>query len=79
MASFLQLLLMLVAALSAWWLIRRTLRPQTPAEPADEMADDDFAETSAPLKRNPKGRSGAVAIEEPEEGDRPDLFPPRAL
>jgi hypothetical protein len=79
MASFVQLLLMLVAALSAWWLIRRMLRPQTTAEPADDLADDDFAETSAPLRRNPKGRSGAIAIEEPEEDDRPDLFPARAL
>jgi len=79
MASFVQLLLMFAAALSAWWLIRRMLRPQAPAEPADELADDDFAETSAPLRRNPKGRSGAITIEEPEEEDRPDLFPPRAL
>jgi hypothetical protein len=79
MAGFVQLLLMFAAALSAWWLIRKMLRPQTPAEPADELADDDFAETSAPLKRNAKGRSGAIAIEEPEEHDRPDLFPPRVL
>jgi hypothetical protein len=79
MASFVQLLLMFAAALSAWWLIRRMLRPQTTEEPADDLADDDFAETSAPLRRNPKGRSGAIAIEEPEEDDRPDLFPPSAL
>jgi hypothetical protein len=79
MASFVQLLLMFAAALSAWWLIRRMLRPQTTEEPADDLADDDFAETSAPLRRNPKGRSGAIAIEEPEEDDRPDFFPPRAL
>jgi hypothetical protein len=79
MASFVQLLLMFAAALSAWWLIRRMLRPQTTEEPADDLADDDFAETSAPLRRNPKGRSAAIAIEEPEEDDRPDLFPPSAL
>jgi hypothetical protein len=79
MASFVQLLLMFAAALSAWWLIRRMLRPQNTAEAADDLADDDFAETSAPLRRNPKGRSGAIAIEEPEEDDRADLFPPRAL
>jgi hypothetical protein len=72
-------LLILVAAVSAWWLIRKMLRPQAPAEPADELADDDFAETSAPLRRNPKGRSGAIAIEEPEADDEPNLFPARAL
>jgi len=75
MAGFLQLFLMLLAALFGGWLIRKMLRSQTPAGPAD----DHFADVSASLRRNPKGRSGAIAVEEPEEGDEPDLFPPRTL
>jgi len=78
MEALLQLLSMLVAACSVWWLIRRMLRIGIPAEPAE----DPFAEVSVPVKRNPQDRAGAVAMEEPEEPKeeaRPDLFPPRTL
>ena len=51
------------------------LRPKSPAEPADE------AVVPTPLKGNPKGRAGAVALEEPDEGAQGeiDAFPPRQL
>jgi hypothetical protein len=75
MQLFLQLLIGALAIWLSWALIRKMLRPRAPAGPAD----DPFAEVSAPLKRNPKGRAGAVAIEEPEEGEQPDAFPPRTL
>lgn len=75
MQIWLQILIAALAAWSVWWLIRKMLRPRAPAEPADEP----FAEVAAPLKRGPKGRAGAVALEEPEDGDHPDAFPPRTL
>ena len=80
MEALLHLLSMLVAACSVWWLIRRMLRIGIPAEPAeDPFAGDPLAEVSVPVKRNPQGRAGAVAMEEPEEEARPDLFLPRTL
>jgi negative regulator of sigma E activity len=75
MQLFLQLQIAALAIWLSWALIRKMLRPRAPAEPAE----DPFAEVSAPLKRNPKGRTGAVAIEEPEEGEYPDAYPPRTL
>jgi hypothetical protein len=75
MATFLQLVIAVLAAWSVWWLVRRLLRPRAPAEPAD----DPFAVVSAPRKRGPKGRSAAVALAEPEDDDPADCFPPRSL
>jgi hypothetical protein len=37
---------------------------------------DPHAHTMAPLRRGPKGRSGAAAVDEPEE-DSYRAFPPR--
>lgn len=53
--------------------LRRLLRgkPQTPPLP-----DDPYADRMAPLRRGPKGRSGAAAVAEPEE-DPYRAFPPR--
>ena len=53
----------------------KMLRRGAPAEPAEEP----LAEVSAPLKRNLKGRTGAVAVAEPEESENPEAFPPRRL
>ncbi len=75
MQAFLQLLIAALAVWAAWSLIRKMLRPGAPAEPAE----DPLAEVSAPLKRNPKGRTGAVAVAEPEESENPEAFPPRTL
>ena len=75
MATFLQLVIAVLAAWSVWWFVRRLLRPQAPAEPAD----DPFAVVPAPRKRGPKGRAAAVAVVEPEDDDPADCFPPRSL
>ena len=75
MQAFLQLLIVALVIWAAWALIRKMLRPGAPAEPSEEP----FADVSAPLKRNPKGRAGAVAVAEPEEGEDPETFPPRTL
>jgi hypothetical protein len=75
MVIFLEKILVLFAAWAIWSLFSRFLRLRAPAEPAD----DPFALVSAPLRRGPKGRSGAVAIEEPEGDDGDVLFPPRSM
>lgn len=75
MELFFQILIGALAAGIVWWMMRKMLRPRAPAEPAE----DPLAEVAAPLKRNPKGRSGAVAIAEPDDGEYPDAFPPRTM
>lgn len=72
-----------VIIVSVWaftlWSIRKMLRLQTYEEAADEpFAEYPFAEILAPLKPNPKGRAGAIAMVEPDD-DVTDAFPPRAL
>jgi hypothetical protein len=74
MSIFLQILMAILAAGSTWWLVRKMLRPRAPAEPAD----DPLAFVGAALGRGPKGRAGAVALEEPDEID-PDYTPPRSF
>jgi len=73
MQIFLQILIAVLVAACAWWLVRKVLRFPTPSEPADEP----FADVSARLKRGPKGRTGAVAVEEPDDFDYLDAYPPR--
>lgn len=65
MQILLQALIAVVAIFGAWWAIRRMLPSATPIEPAE----DPFAEVPAPLKRNPKGKAGSVALEEPQDDD----------
>ena len=50
MQIFLAILIALLVAACACWLVRKMLRPRTPAEPADEP----FADAAAPLKRDQK-------------------------
>jgi hypothetical protein len=75
MVIVLEILLVPFAAWAIWSLFSRFLRLRAPAEPAD----DPFALVSAPLRRNPKGRSSAVAVEEPEGDDGDVSFPPRTM
>ncbi|MGB2602031.1 MAG: hypothetical protein WBC78_00440 [Candidatus Sulfotelmatobacter sp.] len=51
--------------------VRRLLGKQPPQLPGDPYADQ-----MAPVRRGPKGRSGAAAVAEPEE-DSYRAFPPR--
>ena len=75
MPFFIEFLLATFAVWCTWLLIRRALRPRSPAEPADEP----FAFVGAAVKRGLMGRAGAVAIEEPEDEKGSDYFPPRSL
>jgi hypothetical protein len=75
MAAFLQILIAALAAWSAWWLIRRLTRLRAPAEPAD----DPMALVPASRKSGPRGKAGAVAVEEPSDDDPADCFPPRSI
>jgi hypothetical protein len=58
-----------------WRFIRSLFLPSQPAEPVD----DPFSLVPAPRKDGPKGRVGAVALEEPEEDEPGNLFPPRTM
>jgi hypothetical protein len=75
MSLFIEILLATFAVWCTWILIRSALRPRSPAEPAD----DPSAPVGAIVKRGPKGRAGAVAIEEPEDDNQSDYSPPRSL
>ena len=75
MSAFLEVLTALLALGFSWWMLRRLLRPRAPADPAE----DPYSLVPAPRGMGPKGKSGAVALEEPEEDNPSDAFPPREL
>ncbi len=75
MSLFWEILIAILAVALLGWLIRKRLRPQAPAEPVD----DPFAPVTAPRKRGPKTRSGAVALEEPDGDDDTDIDPPKTM
>jgi hypothetical protein len=75
MMAFIEVLTAIAALCLAWWLLRRLLRPKAPADPAE----DPFSFVPALRGMGPKGKSGAVALEEPEEDNPADAFPPREL
>jgi hypothetical protein len=75
MTAFLEVLTTLAALCPAWWLLRMLLRPKAPADPTE----DPFSFVPVPRGMGPKGKSGAVALEEPEEDNPSDAFPPRQL
>jgi hypothetical protein len=74
MAIFLDMLVAILALGLVWWFVRRLLRPAPP-----EPVDDPFASVPAPRKQGPKGRAGAIALEEPDDDADTDSFPPRSL
>lgn len=79
MQLFAQIFIAVLVVLFTWWAIRRMLQLRAYDEAADEpFAENPFADVSAPLKRNPKGRAGAIAMEEPDD-DITDAFPPRMM
>jgi hypothetical protein len=75
MIAFLEVLTVLAILGLAGWFLSRLLRPKAPAEPAD----DPFSFVPVPRGMRPKGRFGAVALEEPGEDNPADAFPPREL
>jgi hypothetical protein len=80
MELFLEVFLMAAVVASGGWMIRRMRRRETPVEEASAgQSGDPFARVSVPRKNSPKGRTGAVAVAEPDEENYPDLFPPRTF
>jgi hypothetical protein len=75
MTGILEVLTVLAVLGLAGWFFLRLLRPKAPAEPAEEP----FSFVPVPRGMRPRGRSGAVALEEPGEDDPADAFPPRDL
>jgi hypothetical protein len=73
--TFLEILTVLATLCLALWFLRRFLRLRAPADPAE----DPFSFVPAPRGTRPRGRAGAVALEEPEEDNAADAFPPREL
>jgi hypothetical protein len=79
MQLFAHIFIVVMVVLFTWWSIRRMLQLRAYDKAAEEpFAEDPFADVPAPLKPNPKGRAGAVAMEEPND-DITDAFPPRML
>jgi hypothetical protein len=79
MQLFAQIFIAVLVVIFTSWSIRRMLRLRAYDELADHpFAEDPFADVSAPLKQNPRGRAGAIAMEEPDD-DITDAFPPRVL
>ncbi len=74
MSIFLELLTAVAAISIVWWVLRKLLRPKAPADPAG----DPDALVFVPRGTGPKGRAGAVALEEPNDTPESDAFPPRA-
>jgi hypothetical protein len=79
MQLFAQIFIAVLVVLFTWWSIRRMVQLRSYDETADEpFAEDPFADVAAPLKPNPKGHTGAIAMEEPDN-DISYAFPPRML
>ena len=67
LSIFVQFLIAVLAIWSTWKFIRAfVLFRVEESEPA-EPADDPFAFVGAPVKRGPKGLTGAVALNEPDD------------
>jgi len=75
MSTFFEILIVVIAVWFVWRSVRPLFQPHQPVDPVD----DPFAFVPAPRKDSPKGKSGAVALEEPEDDDSVDGFPPRTL
>jgi len=56
--------------------LRRLLGDKPLGEKPPQLPDDPYADRMAPVRRGPKGRSGAAAVAEPDE-DSFRAFPPR--
>ena len=59
------------------WLVFRFVRSQFHPRKLAEADQDPYAGVRSPNKRGPRGRSGAVALAEPDDGEEDQSFPPR--
>lgn len=77
MSTLLPVLIALAALWLVWRFVASLFRPGRPAEAVDaEPVDGPFAPVPAPRRNFPKGKPGAVALDEPED-DSFRAFPPR--
>jgi len=72
---FLEALAALIVLGLLWLWVMSRVQPKAPANPAE----DPLSYVPAPHGGGPKGRSGAVALQEPEADDPTDAFPPRRI
>ena len=75
MSTFFESLIAVVAIWFVWRFVSALFQPHQPVDPVD----DGFASVPVPRKDSPKGRSGAVALEEPDDDDSVEGFPPPTL
>ena len=72
-----------IGIVALWLVLRFVLSLVSPREPSesidDPLVDDPLAGVPAPKRRGPQSRSGAVALEEPDEENENRSFPPRNL
>jgi len=78
MSTLLPLLLAIAALLLLWQLVTSLFQTALPGEPAGSV-EDPLEPVPAPRRRGPPGKAGAVALEEPDDDEPPDYFPPRKL
>jgi len=80
MSNLFPVLIALAALWFVWRFVSRLFQPSQPAEPAEtEPIDDPYAPVPSPRRTPPKGRSGAVALEEPGDDSPADCYPPRGI
>jgi hypothetical protein len=80
MQLFAQISIVVLVVFFTSWSIRSMVQLRAVDEAADEpFAENPFAEVAAPLKSNPKERTGAIAMQEPDDNDITDAFPPSKL
>jgi hypothetical protein len=74
-STLFEILLAVAAMWFVWRFLNALLHPRRPVDPVD----DPDASVLAPRKKPPQAKSGAVALEEPEDDDSVNGFPPRTL
>lgn len=77
MSAIFGVLFSLVAILLVWRFVASLFQPGQPAEPIDaEPIDDPYSRVPAFRKGPPRGRSGAMALAEPDNDPPADCLPP---
>jgi hypothetical protein len=71
MTVFISIILIALAVLFVWRVFKFASKFQPVEEPPDEVGDVDVRE---PVPRRPLNRSGAVAMEEPDEDIDTDAY-----
>jgi len=75
MSTVFEMLIIVVATWFVLQLVSDLFQPRPPVEPVD----DPDAPVLAPRKDPPNRMSGSVALEEPDDDDSVEGYPPRTL